>query len=183
MPSRRTALATCIATVGTAMAGCLANRAGDTVTSTSTRSATDSTATSTCTASDPPAPTEAAAPPHPYPEQPTNLTKERLEAYLEAYETAYQYNKTLLRYPDKYGRTNELTVYVRSVSVESEGDRFTAVVSGYLQTGILDATDANGSDTPTRSPLPMGHKPFEASYEVTDRKLRRESTVVECWKQ
>jgi hypothetical protein len=86
----------------------------------------------------------------------------------------------LAAHPDKYGHTNELTVRVREVDVEVDGDRYTAAVSGQLQTDFAEG-DGGTPETPTETSLPAGHGPFEASYVVTERWLRRDGTTLECW--
>lgn len=105
---------------------------------------------------------------------------ETVQSFLETYERVYQYNAALREYRKKLGRTNDLTVYVRSVSVESENNQFTATVEGELQWGIIEAGTTT-PETPTETPLPMGHGPFEASYVVQSSELRRGEVTVECW--
>jgi hypothetical protein len=175
MYSRRRLLAACIGGAGTVIAGCLSEQPGSTNTS-------SDTPTDPCTAQDPPAPSDAAAPPRSYPDRPAELTKETIKQFLTAYENAYQYNDALAANPDKIGRTNEITIRIHSVSVTSESDGFTATVSGQFQSDIIDTDPSTTTpETQTETPLPMGHGPVEASYTVTERKLRREGTVRECW--
>lgn len=175
MYSRRRLLAACIGGAGTVFAGCLSEQPATADTPTETP-------TETCTAQDPPAPSDAATPPRSYPDRPAQLTKETVKEFLNAYETAYQYNDALAANPNKIGRTNEITVRIRSVSVTSEPDGFTATVSGQFQSDIIDAEPSTTTpETQTETPLPMGHGPVEASYTVTERKLRREGIVRECW--
>jgi hypothetical protein len=148
----------------------------------SAQSGTTDTPTDTCTAHEPPPPTDGATSPRSYPDRPSELTAETVEKFLTAYETAYQYNDALAANPNKIGRTNAITVRIQSVSVTSEPDGFTATVSGQFQSDIIDAEPSTTTpETPTETPLPMGHGPIEASYTVTERKLSRESTVRECW--
>lgn len=169
MASRRRVLSACTAAAAAALAGCLPG-------------AGDGTPTGDCTATDPPAPTDAATDPEPYPERPDELTRASLESFLAEYEAAYQYNDALAANPRKIGRTNELTVYVETVTVEADGDGFAANVEGQLQSDIVDRTPATTTPaTPTDTPLPMGHGPFEAGYEASERALWREDVVVECW--
>lgn len=154
----------------TALAGCLSGPTGEPT----------GTATEACSANDRPKPTASVATPDAYPERPTELSIESVRQFLDAYEHTYRYNEILAAHPDKYGRTNELTVRVEEVSVDGDGDRYTATVSGQLQVDFADG--ASGSpETPTETPLPAGHGPFEASYVVTGRRLRRDGTVLECW--
>lgn len=165
------------------VAGCLSDQQAstETATDTATETATD-TATETCSAQDPPAPTDAATAPRSYPDRPAELTTESLREFLEAYEKAYQYNDALAANPNKIGRTNEITIFIESVSVTSETDGYSAVVSGQFQSDIRDpGTPETTPETPTETPLPMGRGPIEASYMITDRKLRREGIVTECW--
>lgn len=170
VPSRRRILTACLGAAGPLLAGCASEPPGGTA-----------TPTDTCSATAPPDPTDAATSPRSYPDRPPTLTTDTLTEFLGAYERAYRYNDALAADPNKIGRTNELTVRVRSVSVTSDPDQFTATVSGQLQWDIIDTEDTSTPETPTETPLPMGHGPFEASYVVTDRKLRREGVVVECW--
>lgn len=175
MYSRRRLLTVCIGTAGTALAGCFSRQP-------STTGTPAATPTETCTAQNPPAPTDAATSPRSYPGRPTELTRESVREFLDAYEAVYQYNDALAASPNKVGRTNEITVRIRSVSVTSEPDGFTAAVSGQFQSDIIDAPSSTTTpETPTESPLPMGHGPVEASYAVTERELTREGVVVECW--
>lgn len=196
MHSRRRILAACIGAAGTVFAGCLSEQPGtkdtpkvtptgptDTLKDTPTSSAgtpTD-TLTETCIAQEPPAPTDAATSPRSYPDRPAELTTESIKEFLEAYETAYQYNDALSANPNKIGRTNEITVRIHSISVSSEPERFTANVSGQFQSDIINAGTPKTPETPTETPLPMGHGPVEASYTVKKRKLSREGVVLECW--
>lgn len=174
MISRRGILRACIGTAGASLAGCLSGSPHGTASSTGT-------SPTSCSADDPPAPSNAATPPRSYPERPAELTTESVEDFLRAYEQAYQYNDALAANPDKIGRTNEFTVDVRSVSVTPRDDRFTAEVSGELQTDFLQSESATTPTTETETPLPAGHGPFEASYVVTVRRLSREGVVLECW--
>lgn len=173
MASRRRLLAACSGIAGSLLTGCLSGTASD------PDAATDGT-TESCSASEPPRPTDATAEPRSYPERPTELTTDSVEAFVRAYERAYQYNAELADNPVKIGRTNEFTVSVHSITVTSNGGRFAAEVSGQLQWDILDSGAAT-PETPTETPLPMGHGPFEASYVVTARTLRRDGVVVDCW--
>jgi hypothetical protein len=172
--TRRHLLAASAAAIGAPLTGCLSGVPGES----DGRTATPGS----CSATPPPAPTDAAAEPRSYPERPSDLTTGSVETFLQQYETAYQYNDALAANPDKIGRTNELTVYVSTVSVEPEDGRFTAEVSGQLQSDIVDPEPGTRTPaTPTETPLPVGRGPFESSYEVTDRRLRRNGVVVECW--
>lgn len=179
MYSRRRTLKACIGIAGTLSAGCLSGQAGTTDTSTNTP--TDEP-TAECNARDPPAPTDAATSPRSYPDRPIELTSETVREFLTAYETAYQYNDALAENPNKVGRTNEITIRIQSVSVTKEGDGFTATVTGEFQSDFIDTETATSTpETPTMTPLPMGHGPIEASYTVTERRLLRERTSLECW--
>lgn len=175
MPSRRRFLVACTGTAGALFAGCISGTRGGTGTDTPSP-------TATCSAKDPPAPTDAATSPQSYPDRPSELTTETVRQFLREYESAYQYNHALAANPDKIGRTNEFTVHVQSVSVDTNDGQLTAEVSGQLQSDIIDhGTGTTTPETTTETPLPMGHGPFEASYVVTDRELRRDSVIVECW--
>lgn len=175
MYSRRRLLSACIGAAGPFFAGCLSEQPG----------ATDKhpdTPTETCTAQDPPAPIDGATSPRSYPDRPAELTSYTVKEFLTAYETAYQYNDALAANPNKIGRTNEITISIQSVSVTSESDGYTATVSGQFQSDIIDLeTSTTTPETPTETPLPMGHGPIEASYTVTEPKLSREGIIRECW--
>lgn len=175
MPSRRRLLVACTGTAGAMFAGCLSGPSGGTDTETTSP-------TTTCSATAPPAPTDAATSARSYPDRPPELTTETVRGFLTEYERAYQYNDALAANPDKIGRTNEFAVDVRSVSIENDDDQFTAEVGGQLRSDIVDSgTGTTTPETPTETPLPMGHGPFETSYVMTGRELRREAVVVECW--
>lgn len=175
MFSRRRFLATFMGAAGSFFAGCLSEEPD-------TRDTSTATPTETCAAQDPPAPTDAATTPRSYPDRPVELTTETVEEFLKGYETAYQYNDALAANPNKIGRTNQITVRIHSVSVTSQPDGFTANVSGQFQSDIIDSgTPTTTPETPTETPLPMGHGPVEASYTVTERTLSREGVVLECW--
>jgi hypothetical protein len=178
-----------LAAVG--LAGCVTSRTGrpepsptanrsssTTEPSTPTAESTPSPAGS-CSAVGPPRPTTAETPPEPYPDRPSQLSTETVESFVRAYERSYQYNEQLAAHPDKIGRLNDLDVSILDATVESEGERFTAVVSGQRNFGIVETSDT--PTTPTRTPLPIGHGPFEVSYALTDRAVSREGSVVECW--
>lgn len=173
MPSRRRLLATCAGTAGFIFPGCLSESSDGP--GTNSPNQTDS-----CSASDPPAPTDGAASSRTYPDRPDELTVESVRSFLESYESVYQYNAALRENPEKLGRTNDVTVYVRSVSVASEDNQFTAHVEGELQWEIIEPGTTT-PETPTETPLPMGHGPFEASYVVQNSELRRGAVTVECW--
>lgn len=168
MATRRHVLRICSGSAIAALAGC--------------QSVPDSgseTPTAACSATPPPEPTDAATAPEPYPERPAELSKSAVESFLEAYEEAYRYNDALAASPNKVGRTNEITITVRSVSVTADGDsRFNATVTVRFESDFIDPATAT---TPTETPLPAGHGTFETAYVVTDRFLRREGVVVECW--
>jgi hypothetical protein len=175
MNSRRQLLTAGAGAAGIVLAGCLSGQSGTTDVPTDT-------STETCTAQPPPAPTAAATSPRSYPARPAALTTETVAEFLEAYETAYQYNDALAANPNKIGRTNELTVRIQSVSVTPERDGFAADVRGQFQSSIVDVDSSTSTpETPTGTPLPMGRGPVEASYRVTERKLLREGVVRECW--
>ena len=176
MHSRRRLLVALAAAAGTTFAGCLSGATDSTGTGDS------DTETPDCTATSPPNPTDAATSARSYPDRPTELTSESMEEFLSAYERAYQYNDALAASPNKIGRTNEFTVFVQSVSVDAQDGRFTATVSGQYESDFLDTSASTTTpETPTETPLPAGHGPFEASYVLTERLLRREGVVHECW--
>jgi hypothetical protein len=127
-----------------------------------------------CTATTPASPTDSAAEPEPYPGKPDELTRESVEAY----ERARRYNEMLAAYPDVIGRRNDPDSSVNEVTVTVVDGEFTVEVTGQATTGITVGDDEVA--TPTRTPLPMGHWPFEAMYTVTDRFVRREGVVREC---
>ena len=176
-----------------ASAGCLGRREGDDTTPTgtvtwtptesptrtTTRTPTETVTDDACTAAAPPHPTDAAAAPKPYPGKPDKLTRESVSSFVEAYERAYQYNGMLAAYPDMIGRRNDLDISVNEVTVTVADGEFTVDVTGQANTGIT--ADGDEAATPTRTPLPTGHWPFEAAYTVTDRVVRREGVVRECW--
>jgi hypothetical protein len=192
-PTRRALLGAACALVGST--GCLGSRDGsestptgtpartstrteaesETETGTGTETATDDT----CSAAAPPAPTDAAAEPKPYPERPSELTRDAVASFVEAYERAYQYNSMLAEHPDAIGRRNDVDISVNEVTVTADGGTFTVRVSGQANTGIT--TGGDEPETPTQTPLPMGHWPFETAYTVSERFVRREGTVHECW--
>ncbi|WP_318567579.1 hypothetical protein [Salinigranum marinum] len=176
MHSRRRLLIALAAPAGTTLVGCLSGATDSTGTGDS------DTATPDCTATPPPKPTDAATSARAYPDRPTELTSESIEGFLSAYERAYQYNDALAASPNKIGRTNEFTVFVQSVSVDAENEGFTATVSGQYESDFLDTSASTVTpETATETPLPAGRGPFEASYVITDRLLRREGVVHECW--
>jgi hypothetical protein len=145
---------------------------------TRTRTPTETATDDACSASNPPAPTDAAAAPKSYPRKPSDLTRDSVGSFVEAYERAYQYNSTLAEYPDKIGRLNDLDISINEVTVTVEDGVFVADISGQANTGI---TVDGGAESQTQTPLPMGHRPFEAAYTVSDRFVRREGVVYECW--
>lgn len=180
MRSRRDVLAACVA-VSTAVAGCATLPAGE-GDGDPDRTGTAPTDTDICSAADPPHPTDAAADPRSYPDRPTDLTPETLEPFLESYERAYRYNDMIASHPEKYGRTNEVTVWIDSVAVDTDDDGYTATVSGQVQTDFIDRETPTGTpETATETPLPIGHRPFETSYTVTERELERTGVTLECW--
>lgn len=138
-----------------------------------------------CTAAEVPRPTDAATSPREYPAAPDDLSTSSVRAFVEAYETAYQYNRHLADNPRKIGRLNSLSVYVAEseVTVESEADPrlVSVVVSGQASTSITGRSGAATPETPTVTPLPTAHWPFETAYLVSERGVRREGRVVECW--
>ena len=83
-------------------------------------------------------------------------------------------------HPEKIGRLNDLDVSINEVSVKREEGQFSIEMSGQANTGITTGSSDSGG-TPTQTPLPMGHFPFEAAYTVSERGVRREGTVYECW--
>ncbi|AUV82124.1 hypothetical protein C2R22_11090 [Salinigranum rubrum] len=140
-----------------------------------------------CTAAEVPRPTDAATSPRAYPAAPDDLATSSVRTFVEAYETAYQYNRHLADNPRKIGRLNGLSVHVAEsqVTVESEAEPrlVSVVVSGQASTHITGDAGPGSStpETPTVTPLPAGHWPFESSYLVSERGLRRGGLVVECW--
>ena len=182
MPSRRSVLAACVA-VSTAVAGCTTSPEGSGVGDEPPDEPTDSpTDTDSCSAADAPYPTDAATDPRSYPDRPEDLSPGPLESYLGSYERAYLYNEMVASNPDKYGRTNEITVRVRSVVVEAGDEGFTATVNGQIQTDFTHPeTPTDTPETATDTPLPIGHRPVETSYTVTDRSLERNGVTLECW--
>lgn len=178
--TRRALLGSVCALAGTA--GCLGNPVGSestpTQVGTRTRTPTGTVTDDACTATAPPHPTEAAADPKPYPDRPAELTRESMGSFVEAYERAYQYNGMLAEHPDAIGRLNDLNISINEVAVTAEDGRFGIEVAGQANTGITADDDPA---TPTRTPLPMGHWPFETVYTVAERFVRRERTVHECW--
>jgi hypothetical protein len=132
-----------------------------------------------CSASAPPAPTDAAADPKPYPEKSNDLTRESVGSFVESYERAYQYNAMLAEYPEKIGRLNDVDVSINESTVTAEDGRFAVEVTGQTNTGIT--ADSDDPATPTQTPLPIGHRPFDAAYTVAERFVRREGIVRECW--
>ncbi|AXG09424.1 hypothetical protein [Haloplanus rubicundus] len=189
--TRRALLGSVCALAGTA--GCLGNPGGSestptqvgtptrTPTGTPTRTPTETVTDDACTAAAPPRPSDAAAAPKPYPEKPDELTRDSVSSFVEAYERAYQYNEMLAAYPDMIGRRNDLDISVNEVTVTVADGEFTVDVTGQANTGITADGDEAATATPTRTPLPMGHWPFEATYTVTDRFVRRAGVVHECW--
>lgn len=185
MPSttRRALLSVACTVAGSA--GCLGRLDGSeptptrTPTQTPTRTPTETVADDACSASAPPTPTDAATGPKSYPEKPRELTRGSVGSFVKAYERAYQYNSMLAEHPDTIGHLNDLNVSVNEVTVTAEDGTFVVRVSGQANTGIT--TDDDDAATPTRTPLPMGHWPFETTYTVSDRFVRREGTVHECW--
>lgn len=137
------------------------------------------TATDSCTASEPPKPSNAAGTPRSYPSKPDELTAETVVSFAAAYEKAYRYNEALAEYPDKMGRTNDADISIQEPTADAADGGYAVEVSGQVNYQILDATET--PETPTETPLPMAHQPFETAYVVTDRRLRREGVVVECW--
>lgn len=148
-------------------------------------STSSDTTTAECDALSPPKPTDAATAPRPYPTRPERLSTETVRGYVTAYERAYQYNRRLAEYPQTVGRLNELDVEVSTTSVQTteRKNRFVVDVEGTVTTEFADreSATANTPTTPTRTPLPVGHRPFSVSYVVTDRSLRRAGVVVACW--
>ena len=66
--------------------------------------------------------------------------------------------------------------------MDAGNGRFTATVSGQYESDFLDTSASTVTpETPTETPLSAGHGPFEASYVLTERLLRREGVVHECW--
>jgi hypothetical protein len=180
---RRELLGVLSALCGVAVGGCVGESGG------TPRAGTASpvgTASTDCDAADVPNPTSAAADPREYPDRPERLTRERVRTFVSAYERAFQYNRRLADDPDKLGRLNSLSVHVGETRVETDTDtdhqRFVVDVSGQVSTGIRDV-DSTGATpaTPTVTPLPMGHRPFETQYVVTERFLCRDGVVVACW--
>lgn len=182
MYSRRRLLAACVA-VGTALAGCSTSIDGNGPGGGNSDEPNGSpTETDVCSAADPPRPTDAETDPQSYPDRPTDITPETLEPFLESYERAYRYNDMVASHPDKYGRTNEVTVRIDSVAVDAVDEGFTATVSGQVQTDFIDTETPTGTpETATETPLPIGHRPFETSYTVTERELERTGVTLECW--
>ncbi|AZH24585.1 hypothetical protein [Haloplanus aerogenes] len=181
--TRRTLLGS--ACVLTGLSGCLGGSESSptgtpTATPTPTATRTGTVIAESCSASDPPAPTGAATDPKPYPEQPSELSRESVGSFVEAYERVYQYNSMLAEYPDKIGRLNDLDVSINEITVTVEEETFVVGVTGQTNTGIT-TDDGGGSETPTQTPLPMGHWPFETTYKVSDEFVRRGGTVYECW--
>ena len=182
--TRRALLGSVCALAG--IAGCLGDPSGSespaspaSPSETRTRTPIQTVSENSCSASTPPAPTDAAADPKPYPGKPSGLTHESVGSFVEAYERAYQYNDMLAEHPDKIGRLNDLDISVSEVAVTVDDGRFAADVSGQANTGIT--ADVDDAATPTRTPLPMGHWPFETSYTVTEQFVRRAGIVHECW--
>lgn len=185
--TRRALLGSVCALAGTA--GCLGSPGGSestptrtrtlTRTRTPTQTPTETVPEDSCSASTPPMPTDAAADPKPYPEKPRDLTRESVGSFVEAYERAYQYNDMLAEHPEKIGRLNDLDISVNEVTITAEDGRFTVEVTGQANTGIT--ADGDDAETPTQTPLPMGHWPFDTSYTVAERFVRREGVVRECW--
>jgi len=185
--TRRALLGSVCALAG--IAGCLGSPRGSeptaspsetaTRTGTPTRTPVETVAEDSCSASTPPAPTDAAADPKPYPGKPSGLTRESVGSFVEAYERAYQYNDMLADHPDKIGRLNDLDTSINEITVVVDDGRFAADVSGQTNTGIT--VDGDDAATPTQTPLPTGHWPFDISYTVTERFVRREGVVHECW--
>lgn len=180
MHARREVLAACV-TVSAAVAGCVSstdeNAGGGGADEKPSPTRTDS-----CSAGDPPRPTDAATDPRLYPDKPEQLSQGTLEPFLESYEQAYLYNDMVASHPEKYGRTNEITVRIRSVTVDGGEDGFTATVSGQVQTDFIHAETATETpESPTETPLPIGHRPIETSYTVTERALERNGVTLECW--
>jgi hypothetical protein len=174
--SRRRLLA-CGGSVGAAvLAGCAG---GGRAESTPGGSGSASNSTERCTATEPPKPTSAAAEPRDYPEAPAELTTRTVESFVAAFERAYQYNRALADDPRKIGRLNELDVRVSQTTVESDGSAFTVEVSGSSYFSIA-TSEGPEKPTPTVTPLPMGRRPFGASYVVTPASVRRDDTVVRC---
>jgi len=184
MHSRRRVLAACVA-VSTAVAGCATsiNGNGSENENESSDGTTPSpTDTDVCSTTDAPYPTDAATDPQSYPDRPADLSPGTLKPFLESYERTYRYNDVVASNPDKYGRTNEVTVRVESVTVEAGSEEFTATVSGQVQTDFIHAETATDTpETATDTPLPIGHRPFETGYTVTERALERNGVTLACW--
>jgi hypothetical protein len=178
--SRRDLLTSGVATGVVVLAGCLGSLDGSSSPTPAAGSELGSSTTDDCTATDPPMPTSAATDPRAYPERPTTLSGDTVRSFVQAYEKAYQYNAALGEDPQKIGRLNELEVAVSETTAKSACDRFTVSVSGnrYYRISTPSSSD---TPTPTVTPLPMGRRPFDASYVVTPTSLRRQDVVVECW--
>lgn len=193
--SRREFLRALSAWTSVAVAGCTGRfERAPAAADSSPTGTTTTTTTAVCDAGTVPKPTSAGTDPREYPERPARLTGARVREFVAAYETAFQYNRALADHPRKFGRLNGLSVSVAEtrvvVETESETRRFSVEVSGQLNTSIggesdldsnADDSTAVAPETPTVTPLPSGHYPFETSYLVTDRFLRRESVTVACW--
>jgi hypothetical protein len=173
--TRRVLLGVACTLVG--LSGCLGNPGASE--STPTQRPTGTEIDDSCSAADPPTPTDAATESKSYPEKPGELTRESVGSFVEAYERAYQYNTMLAAHPDEIGRRNDLDISVSEVTATVDDGTFTVGVSGQANTGIT--ADSDDPETPTQTPLPMGHWPFATSYTVTARFVRREGTVYECW--
>ncbi|MDX1746366.1 MAG: hypothetical protein R3324_10550 [Halobacteriales archaeon] len=107
------------------------------------------------------------------------LTSESVRSFVETYERTYRYNEMLAEYPEKIGRLNDVDVSILEVTVDTDDGTFTTNVSGQVNTGIT--TDGSDEGTPTQTPLPMGHLPFDVSYAVSERLVERKGVVYECW--
>ncbi|WP_254279357.1 hypothetical protein [Haloarcula marina] len=178
MPTRRRLLTVCGCLGASVVAGCLGAPSDTGGTGTTDDTATPTTSPEDCLPAERPAPSDASSSPRPYPDRPDELTAETVETYVRAFERAYRYNSALADDQRKVGRTNAVTVSVADVAVESTADGFAATVSGAVRWEILDAEST--PETPTATPLPMGQRPFEASYTVASGTVRRDGVVVAC---
>lgn len=199
MPSRRRVLAICAGTAGSVLAGCLSNSSDSTPAERSSPSQTASPAAGSSTPTVPapdvttPAPgeCEAASRPHPetadglpdpkpYPDKPAAIEKAPVRAFLEAYETAYRYNRRLAEITSTGNCLRYLDMSVDESTVTSVENGVTGevVTRGSFTGGTCPGTTA--TETPT--PLPHADLAFEsAQYYVTERFLLRNGVTVECW--
>jgi len=135
-----------------------------------------------CDATDPPSPSTGDGLPDPreYPEQPTEMTAETVQPFLEAYESAHRFNRELAA----LAADGDCVEYLDASTYESTVTAVGSEITGSVETRASytggTCTTVTGTETPT--PLPHADLAIEsARYRVSDRFLLRKGVVVECW--